>query len=65
MEKFLASPYCKIIVLCVALLAIFAFAYHVGRNVRLAGKSHSMGDAAVPARDPSQGESPVRPETSP
>ncbi|SJZ33174.1 hypothetical protein SAMN02745126_00423 [Enhydrobacter aerosaccus] len=40
MERFFASPYCKILVLCIALLAALGFAYHIGHNLRLAGVEH-------------------------
>ncbi|HKV16925.1 MAG TPA: hypothetical protein VJQ81_17895 [Reyranella sp.] len=36
MERFLASPYCKIIVLCFVLLVLLGFGYHVAHNLRLA-----------------------------
>ena len=36
MERFLASPYCKIIVLCFVLLVVLGFGYHVAHNLRLA-----------------------------
>jgi energy-converting hydrogenase Eha subunit F len=40
MERFLASPYCKIIVLCFVLLLVLGFGYHVAHNLRLA-RQHS------------------------
>ncbi|HEY6980016.1 hypothetical protein [Reyranella sp.] len=36
MERFLASPYCKIIVLCLVLLIMLGFGYHLAHNLRMA-----------------------------
>lgn len=48
MERFLASPYCKIIVLCLVLLVVLGFGYHLAHNLRMARlqRPDALGPAA-------------------
>jgi hypothetical protein len=49
MERFLASPYCKIIVLCFVLLVLVGFGYHVAHNLHMARlQRHSTDTAQSP-----------------
>ncbi len=60
MERFLASPYCKIIVLCVVLLVVLAFGYHVGNNLRLV--RHNPVETAPPSAEQAPANSPPPPQ---
>ena len=51
MEKFLASPYCKILVLCFVVLVILGFGYHVAHNLRLARQQQPPAQAPAPQSD--------------
>ncbi len=51
MERFLASPYCKILVLCLVLLIVLGFAYHVVHNLRIAGQQRSPPQSPAPQTD--------------
>lgn len=48
MERFLESPYCKIIVLCLVLLVLLGFGYHVAYNLRMARMQRHSSDAMAP-----------------
>ncbi len=57
MERFLASPYFKALVLCFVLLVILGFAYHIAHNLRMARHSPSLSDTAPPAHGDTIGSS--------
>ena len=48
MERFLASPFFKCFVVCLVLLALLGFGYHLAYNVKRAGLAR-LGSTEVPS----------------